>query len=42
MIVVMYALEIFHGKIILADFYKANPEEYHNMVRELVKEFHKP
>ena len=26
----------------VADFYKANPEEYHNIVRDLVKEFHKP
>ena len=26
----------------VAEFYKANPEEYHNVVRDLVKEFHKP
>lgn len=24
------------------EFYEANPDEYHNVVRELVKEFHKP
>lgn len=24
----------------VADFYKENPEEYHNIVRDLVKEFH--